>query len=52
MSTESYRDFLDRVHGAEWMWPAHVEHVVDAVGRWIDGEWDHLGIYMPQETTR
>lgn len=45
----SYRDFIQRIHGARWVWAPHVELIVDAVNRWIWGEWDHLAVYLPSQ---
>lgn len=45
----SYREFIESVHGGQWLWPPHVELVVDTVDRWVHGEWEHLAIFMPSQ---
>ena len=49
IAVEGYPDFIDGVHGAEWLWPPHVKLIVKSINRWVDGEWDHIAIFVPAQ---
>ena len=46
-----YREFIDSIQPG-WLWPPHVELVVDSVERWIRGDWEHLAVFMPAQHSK
>jgi phage terminase large subunit-like protein len=48
-SFPSYAEWLRRHFERDFRWVPHVEAVVGAIDRWINGEFDHLAIFMPSQ---
>lgn len=44
-----YAEWIDRVHGGQWIWAPHTRRIVDAVDHWIHGKWQHLAVFVPSQ---